>query len=171
VSYYAAGDYYMAGDIFGSIFGGIKKVAGVVGSVVPGPVGAVAKLVAGVGGSSHPAVTAPETTINLPRVSVGGVSTPAVGITLPSLTTGGVSAAAAPKGGTVRLKKDGTPYKRRTMNVANARALRRAIRRESGFVKLARRALRGTGYTIKSRGATRRPMNIRETGPGSVIVR
>ncbi|GAI98926.1 unnamed protein product, partial [marine sediment metagenome] len=48
----------------------------------------------------------------------------------------------------VRLKKDGTPYKRPTMNVGNARALRRSIRRQTGFVKLARRALKGTGYRI-----------------------
>lgn len=171
MSYYAAGDYYMAGDLFGSIFSGIKKVAGAVGSVIPGPIGTAASLLAGVGGSSHPAAQT-ATTLQLPQVSVGGISTPAVGITLPHFTGGTVSSTASPKGGTVRLKKDGTPYKRRTMNVANARALRRAIRREAGFVKLARRALKGTGYTIKSRGSSRaRPINIRETGPGSVNVR
>jgi len=39
----------------------------------------------------------------------------------------------------------------RTMNVGNARALRRSIRREQGFVKLAQRSLKGTGYKIARR--------------------
>jgi hypothetical protein len=38
--------------------------------------------------------------------------------------------------------------KRRRMNPANAKALRRAIRREQAFIKLARRSLKGTGITI-----------------------
>lgn len=45
--------------------------------------------------------------------------------------------------------------KRRRMNVTNAKALRRAIRRQDGFVKLARRALKGSGYTIATRGSRR----------------
>ena len=63
--------------------------------------------------------------------------------------------------------------KRARMNVANPKALRRAIRRQAGFVKLAKRALKGSGYTVAPRGARRstRPMTIRETGPGSVTVR
>lgn len=60
--------------------------------------------------------------------------------------------------------------RRRRMNVANAKALRRAIRRTDGFVKLARKALKGTKYTITTRGATRKPMRIVEHGPGSVTV-
>lgn len=60
----------------------------------------------------------------------------------------------------------------RRMDVANPRALRRAIRRQSSFVSLARKALKGSGYTITSRGgARRRAVNIRESGPGSVTVR
>jgi len=39
----------------------------------------------------------------------------------------------------------------RTMNVGNAKALRRSIRREQGFVKLAQRSLKGTGYKIARR--------------------
>lgn len=71
-----------------------------------------------------------------------------------------------------RVGPDGRPVRRRRMNVANAKALRRAIRRQSGFVKLARKALKGTGYTIVSRGSrSRRPVSIKESGPGSVIVR
>jgi len=60
--------------------------------------------------------------------------------------------------------------KRRRMNVGNAKALRRAIRRTDGFVKLARKALKGTKYTITTRGSTRKPMRIVEHGPGSVTV-
>lgn len=40
------------------------------------------------------------------------------------------------------------PRKRRRMNPANPRALRRAIRREQAFVALARRSLKGTGLVI-----------------------
>jgi len=67
---------------------------------------------------------------------------------------------------------EGQRRKYRRMNVANPKALRRAIRRQAGFVKLARKALRGTGYSIVSKGS-RRPsrVSVRESGPGSVIVR
>lgn len=44
------------------------------------------------------------------------------------------------------------PRKRKRMNVANPKALRRAIRRQEGFIKLARRTLKGTGYVIKRTG-------------------
>ncbi len=63
--------------------------------------------------------------------------------------------------------------KRRRMNVANPKALRKAIRRQAGFVKLARKALKGSGYTITSRGASRgrrTGVHISESGPGSVRV-
>lgn len=46
-------------------------------------------------------------------------------------------------------------HKRRRMNVANPKALRRAIRRTDGFVKLARRTLKGTGFTVARRGLSR----------------
>lgn len=58
--------------------------------------------------------------------------------------------------------------KRRRMNPANPKALRRAIRRQDGFVKLARRALKGSGYQIVSRGS-RRPR--RDIGAGHTHVR
>lgn len=61
--------------------------------------------------------------------------------------------------------------RRRRMNPANPKALRRAIRRQSSFVKLARRALKGSGYQITTRGSRRaRPISIREAGPGGVTV-
>lgn len=64
-----------------------------------------------------------------------------------------------------------TGPRRRRMNPANPKALRRAIRRQASFVKLARRALKGSGYAITSRGSSRRrPISIREAGPGGVTV-
>lgn len=58
--------------------------------------------------------------------------------------------------------------KRRRMNVANPKALRRALRRQQGFVKLARRALKGSGYTIVARGSRRPTVRIQESGSGGV---
>jgi hypothetical protein len=62
--------------------------------------------------------------------------------------------------------------RRRRINPANPKALRRAIRRQAGFVKLAKRALKGTGYTIVSRGSRRTPkrISVRESGPGGVQI-
>jgi len=58
--------------------------------------------------------------------------------------------------------------KRRRMNVTNDKALRRAVRRQQGFVKLARKALQGTGYTVVTRGSRR---SKRDLGPGHTHVR
>lgn len=64
--------------------------------------------------------------------------------------------------------------KRRTMNPGNAKALRRSIRREEGFAKLARRALKGSRFKVVSASSgTRRPgpRTIVESGSGSVVTR
>ena len=45
--------------------------------------------------------------------------------------------------------------RRRRINYANDKALKRAIRRQEGFVKLARKALKGSGYKIVSKSAGR----------------
>lgn len=60
--------------------------------------------------------------------------------------------------------------KRKRMNVANPKALRRAIRRQSGFVKLARRALKGSGYRIVTAGSRKPSIRIQESGSGGVTV-
>lgn len=60
--------------------------------------------------------------------------------------------------------------KRRRMNVANPKALRRALRRQQGFVKLARRALKGSGYTIVARGSRRPSIRVQEAGSGGVTI-
>ena len=73
------------------------------------------------------------------------------------------------------LAKDdsGRCVKNRRMNVANPKALRRSLRRQKGFVKLAKRALKGSGFKIvtKGSGARRGPNVIVESGPGSVVSR
>lgn len=62
------------------------------------------------------------------------------------------------------------PRKRRRINPANPKALRRAIRRQDGFVKLAKKALKGTGYRIVSASSQRKRVQVRESGAGSVTV-
>ena len=66
--------------------------------------------------------------------------------------------------------RTGLPMKRRRMNVANPKALRRSIRRQAGFVKLARRALKGSGYQIVSRGSRRPSIRVQESGSGGVSI-
>lgn len=153
------GDYLAAyrGDpsIFGSIFKGIKGA--VSGFARGGPIGAVAGGIRAITSRAQPA----------PRA--GGQRFPGG---LPILNMPGIPGFGrqpAPQG--FRGKKTfGEAPRRRRMNVTNAKALRRAIRRTDGFVKLARKALKGTGYTITRRGATKKPMRIVEHGPGSVTV-
>lgn len=87
--------------------------------------------------------------------------------------------AAAGRAGLVQGKIPGSPEysaymagqrKRKRMNVANPKALRRAIRRQSGFVKLARRALKGSGYRIVTASSRKPSIRIQESGPGGVTV-
>ena len=61
----------------------------------------------------------------------------------------------------------------RRMEVGNSKALRRSIRRETGFAKLAKRALRGSRFKVvsASSGTRRGPRTIVESGPGSVVSR
>jgi len=69
----------------------------------------------------------------------------------------------------------GLPIKRKRMDVLNVKALRRANRRTSGFVKVAERALENTAFKIVRRTSTSRkkssPTVIVESGPGSVVAR
>ena len=162
MGYYMAGDYYAAGGLWGTITGAVGGA--VKGFVKGGPLGAIGGAISGA--TNKPV---PTKVMNLP---VGPMPT--------IVPTGGGTIQKKPgfQGLAERLVPGGaTGYeyvgqRRRRMNVANPKALRRAIRREAGFVKLARRALRGTAYTIVSKGSrSRRPLNIRESGAGSVVVR
>jgi len=150
MSYYGAGDYYGAGGWFTDLIGG---GLGVIGSVIPGVGGDIVSKVGGwiKGGTKNnppqPQVI-PITPSTMP-ISMAGPPptiqpTPGIKGTIQRIVPGGAT------GYEVVIGK-----KRRRMNVGNAKALRRAIRREQGFVKLARRALKGTGYRITTRGSTR----------------
>lgn len=122
--------------------------------------------------------------------SIGSFARKAVGVGVGFATGGPVGAAATllgrptmTLGGGTRVTPSaalpgGAPFiqgrrKRRRMNVTNDKALKRAIRRQEGFVKLARKSLKGTGYKIVSASAGRskpRVVNVREHGPGGVRV-
>lgn len=151
------GDYLASyrGDpgIFGSIFGGIKGAIG--GFARGGPIGAIGGAVSGLTKRATPRSQVQRAPGGLPIINVPGFA--------------GFAQRAIP-GGKTGLKVGYGMHKRRRMNVGNAKALRRAIRRTDGFVKLARKALKGTGYAVTRRGSTKKPMRIVEHGPGSVTV-
>lgn len=151
------GDYgRMRGDP--GILGTLGKLAGgLVSSIVPGG-SIVGSAIRALGGRSPTGPSRPM--VALP--SFPGISGQAV-------RGGSTKSNAADKRALERSM--GGPRRRR-MNVTNAKALRRAIRRTDGFVKLAKKALKGTGYTVARRGSTRKgPTTIVETGAGSVHTR
>ena len=153
--------YGYAGDPgwLSSIWKGIKGIApSIIGSMVGGPVGAV---IGGLG-SSPPkpktrALTVPGTVggqISFPGgTSIGlgfqpGAMVPGQGRLPPFTATGpgvlpggGRGVGMVPSG--YHFAKDGSGrlVRNRRMNVANPRALRRAMRRAQGFEKLAKRAI------------------------------
>lgn len=157
----------------GKIFKKVLPIA--VGFATGGPIGAV---VAGVGSLAGGRVAAPA--IGAPGARArGGARDRFSRVPTATLQTfpGGAPSAALgiPSARQIaqRLVPGGATGfpRRRRMNVANPKALRRAIRRQAGFVKLARKALKGSGYTIVTRGSgRRRPINVREAGSGSVTI-
>lgn len=167
MGYYMQGDYYLGdyyrGDpgLFGFLGKAARKIGGAALNLIPGPAGAAARSIAGrLGGRSQMPMPIPVTQAPMPVRRTPG----ARGV-VQRLLPGGATGYEVTPAGIVRKK-------RRRMNVTNPKALRRAIRRQAGFVKLARRALKGTGYTITTRGSRRRPsVSVRESGPGSVTVR
>jgi len=155
------GDYMggYKGDpgLFGGIFAGLKKLGGFAIDVLPGPVGIGARAVRR--RLTRPRAAPPQVLPYMPP--------------MPGMRPEDIRRGARPTPRGPVMLPDGTMKRAyRRMNVANPKALRRAIRRQAGFVKLARKALRGTGYSIVSKGS-RRPsrVSVRESGPGSVIVR
>lgn len=153
------GSYRGDPGLLGFLGRGIKKLAGA--AIGASPLGGAARTV----GSLLPARATPmQRTIIAPAPGLGGLGQ--------RLIPGGRSGFVDQAGKPVRIRKDGKPYKKPRMNVGNARALRRSIRRQQGFVKLAKRALQGTGYRIATRGSSRpRTVSVRESGAGSVVVR
>jgi len=152
------GDYMggMRGDpgLFGFLGKVAKGVLGVAGGLLPGPIGGIARLGSRLLGGGRAA----------PRQAFPGG--------IPILRAGPGQRMAAGALGIAGVRGPGVGVgRRRRMNPGNAKALRRAIRRTDAFVKLARRSLKGTGYSISRRTTSRpRTVNIRESGPGGVTV-
>lgn len=160
------GDPFLGGLIKGAgkLLGGVAKVAG---GILPGPAGTIARTVGGVlAPSARPQILAPATGLRLP--SLQGISG-AVSIAAPGLGLGAAGAAQfAPAsyapgmaggcpqgyhlnkssyyrgGGTTGrpleyVQAGTTCVRNRYRNVANPRALRRAISRGEGFGRLVQR--------------------------------
>lgn len=156
------GDYLggYRGDpgLFGFIKKAIGTVTGVVGKLgIPG--------ISGVAGGISGALAGRRAAAPVQRFP-GGMPILRMGGQVPVPGLRGIAQRTFPGGETGYMEAP----KRRRMNVANPKALRKAIRRQAGFVKLARKALKGTGYSIVSRGSrVRRPrVSIRESGSGGV---
>jgi len=155
MSYYArpVGDYRTygyAGDPgwLSSLWRGIKKVAPtIIGAAIGGPAGAL--IGSGLGGKMGPA-TPPIRPLAfggavIPGTQIGGA------VSFPGGTTVSVAGQLAPPhagigphapSGFHLDKATGTRWVRnRRMNVANPRALRRAMRRATGFEKMAKRVI------------------------------
>lgn len=164
MSYYApsAGDYKTYGyggdpGFFKDVWKGIKKFAPVVAGFATG--GIVGAGMAYMGTKSRPSTVAPSfpglgfaPTAYRPGTPGGPGGPGAAWPTPAQLAPPGAGMAAngcCPSG--YHLSKDGSGrcVKNRSMNVANPRALRRAIRREKGFGKLASRV----GYIKRKSGS------------------
>ena len=155
--------YGYAGDpgFLSSLWGVIKKVAPtVIGGIIGGPVGAIVaggagagearakpKMLPGPGGGMVGQVSFPGGT------SIGlGLQAPqqqVLGPYDPSRGTGMV-----PSGYHYAKDGSGKIVRNRRMNVANPRALRRAMRRAQGFEKLAKRAI---NFNKRVRPARKKP--------------
>jgi len=153
--------YGYAGDPgwLSSIWKGIKKIAPtVLGAVIGGPVGAViaggvsgapgTKMTPTVPGTVGGAISFPGGTSIGMGFAPGTAMIPGQGRLPPFTATGAGVLPAGGRGGTLvpvgwHFAKDGSGklVRNRRMNVANPRALRRAMRRAQGFEKLARRAI------------------------------
>jgi len=170
MSYYGRpmGDYKTygyAGDPgwLSSLWKGIKSVAlPILGGVLGGPAGMAIGTAAAGGGKPKPgtAMTLPGTfggAVGFPGgMSISGTMTPGAMIPgtgrLPPFTAqgagvlpaGGRGGALMPSG--YHFAKDGSGrlVRNRRMNIANPRALRRAMRRVQGFEKLAKRTIQFT---------------------------
>ncbi len=145
--------YGYAGDpgFLSSLWKGIKKVAAPrIGGIIGGPIGMA------IGGAVSVSRT-PPTFPPPPGTIGGGISFPGgtqvVGQYLPRLPGAVARGAAGMPGGVAgacpsgyHLAKDGSGrwVRNRRMNVANPRALRKAMRRVQGFEKLAKRTIQFT---------------------------
>lgn len=170
-SNYAAGDYYGqrggnygAGDpgILGSLFKGVTGAIG--GLITGGPVGAIA---GGIGGLLSSGKPAPSPQIAPPAMIPfsGGpvqlqVPQPTSRTTIGPFGSLYSSTQYAPGGSTEAQKRALIASiggrKRRRMNVTNPKALRRALRRVTGFGKLVQRSRKAIGRAASAAGVHRR---------------
>jgi len=142
--------YGYAGDpgFLSSLWGVVKKVAPtIIGSMIGGPVGAVLATAGQPGGArtKPKALPAPPGSI-AGQISFPGGTSIGLGLqagTAPVLGPYDPSRATNPVPVGFHWAKDGSGklVRNRRMNVANPRALRRAMRRAQGFEKLAKRAI------------------------------
>ena len=159
MAYYMAGDYYRgSGDpgIFGSIFGGIKGAVG--GFLKGGPLGALGGAIQGARGQpAAPAYTQGPLRMIPATAPSGGGLFGRLRTAGQALVPGGVEPGTGCPAGYHADKATGTKcVKNRRMNPGNAKALRRSIRREAAFIGLAKRTLKGSGYTFKRTGVARK---------------
>lgn len=144
---YGGGGYgAMTGDpgLFGFLGGIAKTVARTAGSFIPGPAGAVLRY-AGQLGTRAPAKPPVRTFYGqraIPRPPVGVM--PGVGPTVTKRQT------QVTQVGVSGMPMIGRPRRRR-MNYGNVRALKRADRRMTGFVNVAKAALKHTNYKVVSK--------------------
>lgn len=175
MGYYLTGDYYQ-----GDYYEGDPGLGRIVKSVVRSPLkllkrvagGVVKRTPIGIGMSVIPPVISMFQgagpgrpgggTLPAPRAGQFRIPLPGgIGISPQSILPGGKPFITR-RGGLTRPgyhldKKTGTrEVRNRHMNPANPRALRRAVRREHGFIALAKRVLRGTGVTISRHHFARR---------------
>lgn len=153
MSYYGAGDYYGAGGPLDFLKGAVRTVARVATPVLSAIAPPVGIAMGAIGG----ALARPP---QLPQINVPFGGRPGVGIG-PIGSPAHIATARDPRwmtkdGRPRRIRRDGKPYKRPTMDPGNTRALTRASRRIDRFVGIARRAMRHTNYKVVSKSAGRR---------------
>ena len=159
MSYYGQGDYYGQGGPFDFI----KKAVGTVAR------GAVGFATGGVGGAI--AAVMPR-----PRAS-SGITNPVMP-TFRVPTFGGGGGGGGVTVNPMAILPGGDPFlefgrkKRRTTNYGNIKALRRAVRRQDGFVRAVRGSLKHTNYQLVTKGSRRGKRSggntFIETGAGGI---
>ena len=142
--------YGYAGDpgFLSSVFGILKKVAmPIIGGMIGGPLGGVIAGAGGVGAArtKPKALPAPPGTIagqvTFPGGTSIGLGMQAGAATIPGPYDPSRGTGMVPSGYHYAKDGSGRLVRNRRMNVANPRALRRAMRRAQGFEKLAKRAI------------------------------
>ena len=141
--------YGYAGDpgFLSSLWKGIKRIVPrIAGGLIGGPVGAVITA-ATVGGAVATAVKPRAPALPAPPGSIGGAVSFPGGTTVSVagvLPTHAAMGAHAPAGYHLDKATKSRWVRNRRMNIANPRALRKAMRRVQGFEKLAKRTIQFT---------------------------